>query len=162
FCQQCGADMLGRPYLMYERRAQDDEQLSGELLPEPGAAEGERRFVQGRRAYRVVADTPAASPFPRGAHVAVGIGADVGATRPGEQSEDCQAVFALALGLDSRVTPAVLAVVADGLGGHASGQEASELVVRTLVGHVGQRLLLPLAADEMPRDAHAEHFTSLL
>lgn len=162
FCQQCGADMLGRPYLMHERRVQDDEQMSGELLPEPGVPEGERRFVQGRRAYRVVADIPAASPFPRGAHIAVGIGADVGATRPGEQSEDSQAVFALALGLDSRVTSAVLAVVADGLGGHASGQEASELVVRALVGHVGQRLLLPLAKGDTLRDAQAERFTSLL
>ncbi|MGZ3599550.1 MAG: protein phosphatase 2C domain-containing protein [Ktedonobacterales bacterium] len=181
FCRECGADMLAREFVMYERYIADGED-AGELAPaaetqdgggetstEEGgsvdlgsageASEGtgktmeERGFTQGRRAYRVLPHDAEPSPFPQGARILIGAATDVGQSRSGERNEDSLAALVLNLGHDSHLQPLALGIVADGLGGHANGQDASRLVTRVLVEHIVHTAALPLIG--LPADAQA-------
>lgn len=181
FCRECGADMLAREFLMYERYIADGQQASqetsdsetphsgaGTATAEDGAATsepadgvsdvadeamGERTFKQGMRAYRVVPRDAEPSPFPQGARILIGAATDVGLSRSGERNEDSLAALVLNLGHDSHLQPLALGVVADGLGGHVNGQDASRLVTRVLVEHIIQTAALPLIG--VPADAQA-------
>lgn len=181
FCRECGADMLAREFVMYERYIADGED-AGEPAPaaetqdggdetstaESGsvdlgtadeASEGsgvmmeERSFTQGRRAYRVQPHDAEPSPFPQGARILIGAATDVGLSRSGERNEDSLAALVLNMGHDSHLQPLALGIVADGLGGHANGQDASRLVTRVLVEHIVHTAALPLIG--VPADAQA-------
>ncbi len=167
FCRECGADMLAREYVMRERQlastadtasataeAADTMETSAvaaaKAPAETAATEGdERSFTQGARAYHIAPKLSEAPAFPRGVHLIYGTATDVGASRPGEDNEDSLGVLALGLAHESRMRSLLLAVVADGLGGHARGQDASRLVVRTLVEYVAQNVALPLSSDHV-------------
>ena len=165
FCQKCGADMLAREFVMTERMLPSDEASATEpdesgveraatdgeaaesstsenageegQTPETDSAEQDARvFTQGKRSYRIeprVIEPPA---FPLGARIEVAIATDVGRTREGEHNEDSAAALVLTLAQDSRMLPLALGLVADGLGGHANGQDASRLVARTITERV--------------------------
>lgn len=181
FCRECGADMLAREFVMYERYIADGED-AGELAPaadtqnggggtstaeggsvelgtadEASEATGEttekRSFTQGRRAYRVLPHDAEPSSFPQGARILIGAATDVGLSRSGERNEDSLAALVLNMGHDSHLQPLALGIVADGLGGHANGQDASRLVTRVLVEHIVQTAALPLIG--LPADAQA-------
>ncbi len=162
YCRECGADMLSRDYLLYERAEVPSEQQLGEddattaqTQSHDGAqAEADiRTFAQRGRAYRVVAREAEPPRFPLGARIAVASATDVGQTRMGERNEDSSGTFSLTLNFDSHAQPVALAVVADGLGGHANGQDASRLVVRTVIEHVIRSVTLPFLG--MPADGQA-------
>ena len=172
FCRECGADMLAREFLMYERYVADgqatgQEASASEMTADGDAtaaaadsigqavdtATGERSFTQGTRAYRVVPRDIEPSPFPQGARILIGAATDVGLSRSGERNEDSLAAVVLNLGHDSHLQPLALGVVADGLGGHVNGQDASRLVTRVLVEHIIHSALLPLIG--VPADAQA-------
>jgi serine/threonine protein phosphatase PrpC len=108
------------------------------------AAPDERRFTQGGRAYRVFPRVSEPARFPLGARLVAAAATDVGKSRPGEHNEDSAGILQLSLMYDSHALPLALCVVADGLGGHATGQDASRLVVRTLTEHVLRAAALPL------------------
>jgi len=108
------------------------------------AAPDERRFTQGSRAYRVFPRVSEPARFPLGARLVAAAATDVGKSRPGEHNEDSAGILQLSLMYDSHALPLALCVVADGLGGHATGQDASRLVVRTLTEHVLRAAALPL------------------
>lgn len=151
FCQECGADMLDRDYLMYERRQEDESQTTESQEGDSAEREQEqheqsaRVFTQGARVYRVV---PRAEPqlFPRGVRVVAAMATDTGAARAGEENEDSAGVFTLSVAHDSRMEPLTLCVIADGLGGHISGQEASRLAVRILTEHILRAAALPFVS----------------
>jgi serine/threonine protein phosphatase PrpC len=174
FCRECGADMLAREYVMRERQlsptadttdpadaasaaapvAETKETSAAEAAQAPSETAAtddaeERSFTQGARAYHVAPKASAAPAFPRGVHLVYGAATDVGASRPGEDNEDSLGVLSLGLAHESRTRSLLLAVVADGLGGHARGQDASRLVVRTLVEYVAQNIALPLSGDRV-------------
>ncbi|MGH2514414.1 MAG: hypothetical protein ACRDHP_02055, partial [Ktedonobacterales bacterium] len=152
FCQECGADMLSRDFLMTERRAEserahaDGEESGTDGEAEAGGAREERSFTQGARLYRVIAHDEEPPLFPRGVRVVAAMATDTGASRTGEENEDSAGILTLSVAYNSYTEPLTLCVVADGLGGHASGQEASRLAIRTLAEHILRTVALPHVA----------------
>jgi serine/threonine protein phosphatase PrpC/predicted RNA-binding Zn-ribbon protein involved in translation (DUF1610 family) len=156
FCRECGADMLAREYLMYERRipADSTEIAIDEAKTEPEhpvvtgtlVTQEERTFTQSSRSYRVIPRLTEPSPFPHGAHVLIGVATDVGQTRAGERNEDSIGSLVLNMAHDSHMQPLALGIVADGLGGHVNGQDASRLAVRMVIEYILRKVALPLVS----------------
>jgi serine/threonine protein phosphatase PrpC len=156
FCRECGADMLAREYLMYERRIPADSTEiaidEAKTAPEHPVVTGilvtqeERDFTQSSRSYRVIPRLTEPSPFPHGAHVLIGVATDVGKTRAGERNEDSVGSLVLNLAHDSHMQPLALGIVADGLGGHVNGQDASRLAARMVTEYILRKVALPLVS----------------
>src|SRR5579875_661333 len=168
FCDNCGADMLAREYRMTERRsvsgatadeadtqAEDAsaylaqiEQLRAEADVSGSAQHPEARvFTIGARFYRVTPKAEPAPPaFPFGAHVSAAGASDVGKSRMGSANEESFGTFTLNIAHESRIQPISLCLVADGLGGHANGQDASRLVTRVMLDYIVTNIGLPFTA----------------
>lgn len=160
FCQECGADMLSRDFLMYERRQQGErvDAPAGDTAEATEATEAERIFTQAARVYRVVPRVEEPPLFPRGVRVVAALAMDTGASRAGEENEDSAGIFSLNVAHDSLSEPLTLCVVADGLGGHASGQDASRLAVRILTEHILRTVALPHITVPVKPGADAASF----
>ncbi len=144
FCPTCGADMLGHEYVMTERRGATREDTQPRLtLPPTTSASFVDTFTHEDRRYVVSAIEPETPLFPFGPHISVAGMTHVGLTRAGDINEDSFATLTVNLAHDSRQQPLALAIVADGLGGHASGQEASRLAARIFIERLTHDLILP-------------------
>jgi serine/threonine protein phosphatase PrpC len=150
FCRECGADMLGRQLLMRERRTAPGEVTTGPAAAD-ASGEGPREFVQGGRAYRVEQRAAATAAFPLGARLMAGAASDLGRRRTGEHNEDSAFVLVLDRVHEGHTLPFGVFVVADGLGGHASGHRASRLVVNVLAHTILRQVALPVVG--MPVDS---------
>ncbi len=149
FCPDCGADMIGHEYRMTERREETENDTRPELPTshdDPEALDSEWVFARYGRRYHVAEIERERSRFPYGPHVTIAGVSHVGLTRAGETNEDSFGALALNLSFDSLRQPLAIAIVADGLGGHASGQDASRLAVRIFTERLMQELLVPMVA----------------
>jgi len=144
FCLTSGADMLGQEYVMIERRIESSDETQPRLAtPRESGAAFVDTFSQQDRRYVVRAITPDTPLFPFGPHISVAGMSHVGLTRAGDINEDSFATLTVNLSHDSRQQPLALAIVADGLGGHASGQEASRLAARIFIERLTRDLTMP-------------------
>src|SRR5438128_12040881 len=82
--------------------------------------------------------------------LAVGVGWDAGIARKGMPNEDSLVAFQGSCIYNARLAPFGLFMVADGMGGHEKGQDASYLAVRTIL-----KWLLPgiVGSDKMDEDS---------
>jgi serine/threonine protein phosphatase PrpC len=158
FCLDCGADMLGHEYLMTERRDTQSDETRPRVAKVTGADTVDS-FSLGGRNYVVTIIQPEALLFPSGPHISAAGMSHVGVTRAGDINEDSFASLVINLAQDSRILPLAVAIVADGLGGHANGQEASRLTSRIFVEHLTHELvqpfLLPMGGSLPPGEAVA-------
>ena len=147
FCPQCGADMVSHEYLMAERREETENDTRPELPTSHDEAQPQERvFARMGRRYQVTDIERERTRFPYGPHVTITGASHVGLTRAAEMNEDSFGSLALNLAHDSHRQPLAIAIVADGLGGHASGQEASRLAVRVFMERLTRELAVPLLA----------------
>ncbi len=158
-CPTCGADMLGHEYLMTERRdaATGDDTPPPLAMPAEAGASAVDSFTLQDRSYVIVTIEPETPLFPFGPHISAAGMSHVGLTRAGDANEDSFATLTVNLAHDSRQQPLALAIVADGLGGHANGQEASRLATRSFIERLTRDLtlnfILPTGGSLPPEEA---------
>jgi serine/threonine protein phosphatase PrpC len=141
--------MLSREFVLVERLTSD----AGPVEATDAETEaGTRVFTQGLRTYEVAPKPISAIHFPSGVRVSAYVTADHGQTRQGEANEDSTALLVFDAVYNSRHDPHVLGIVADGLGGHDSGQDASKLVVQTMLEVLVPALVPATPADEPSED----------
>ncbi|HKW21389.1 MAG TPA: protein phosphatase 2C domain-containing protein [Ktedonobacterales bacterium] len=153
YCDQCGADMLSREFVLVERLTSDAGAAEATDATEAETETGARVFTQGLRTYEVAPKPISAIHFPSGVRVSAYVTADHGQTRQGEANEDSTALLVFDAIYNSRHDPHALGIVADGLGGHDSGQDASKLVVQTMLEVLVPALVPAAPADEPSEDS---------
>jgi len=152
YCDQCGADMLSREFVLVERLTSDAGAAEPTEAMDAETEAGTRVFTQGLRTYEVAPKPISAIHFPSGVRVSAYVTADHGQTRHGEANEDSTALLVFDAVYNSRHDPHALGIVADGLGGHDNGQEASQLVVQTMLEVLVPALMPAAATDEQRED----------
>jgi serine/threonine protein phosphatase PrpC len=158
FCPNCGADMLGHEYLVTESRGNLEMETQPRLtMPvETGSGHVESFTLQDRR-YILAEIEPETALFPFGPHISLAGMTHVGVTRAGDINEDSFGALCVNLAHDSRQQPLAIGIVADGLGGHANGQEASRLASRAFIERLTRDLiqpfLLPMGGALPPAEA---------
>jgi serine/threonine protein phosphatase PrpC len=143
FCIDCGAELLGVSYLLHEftdEQAQPQDLTIGEQIIDT--------FVANGRTYAVEQPRSEPEPFPEGVHLVAAARSDAGVVRRDEPNEDSTLVLLLERCHESHAEPLGVFIVADGMGGHASGQLASRIAVTTIAERITRDLLLaPLSAE---------------
>jgi serine/threonine protein phosphatase PrpC len=92
-------------------------------------------------------DRSLASPFDRSQDLQVGMATDPGRIR--ERNEDASLALHFMLAQHGQPPlPVGLFAIADGMGGHVQGEQASALAVRLVARHIIDQVYLPLLADD--------------
>lgn len=145
FCIDCGASMLNVSYVLHEFPASpgnalaDDSVLSGTIV---------NTFMDRGCTYVVAQPALVQSPFPNGVQLLAAGNSDAGDMRRSDPNEDSTLVLQIQRVHESLSTPAGIFIVADGLGGHDSGQVASRMTVNIIGERMVSGLLgAPLQAE---------------
>jgi serine/threonine protein phosphatase PrpC len=154
YCRECGADLFARELIMVERPLPpgqeqiDDSAPSQPLLPGTLNADSEvQRFVQSGRAFEVRPRAVRHPNFPLGARLIAAATSDTGRSRAGDVNEDSALIIVLDRVHESRTLPLGVFAVADGLGGHASGNRASRQAIHVIAHTILRQLALPLVGS---------------
>ncbi len=153
FCAQCGAAMERKPEVrLLEVRTAEAEPSGGQAVRERLTHEG-RFFLLLTEAESKPA--PGVPPPPANLCLSVGYRSDPGQMR--DLNEDSLLVLVLTALYESRARPMLgLFAVADGMGGHESGEIASKTALQVLAERVIHTLLVPeltgglVAEEEVP------------
>ncbi len=152
FCAQCGVAVDRKPEVrLLETRAAEAEPSGGQ-----GVA---ARLTDEGRFFLLLAETPEPAPVPPAVmpsvHLSFGRRSDPGQMR--DLNEDSLLVLLMAPTYESRTRPMLgLFAVADGMGGHESGEVASKTALQVLAERMVHTVILPeltghlVAEDEVP------------
>lgn len=162
FCIDCGANLHDAQYVMHEypaSAASENEAsvLSGVIV---------NTFMEQNRTYVIEQPQAAQVAFPSGVHLLAASDSDAGDTRRGEPNEDSTLVLQFQRIHESQSIPVGIFVVADGMGGHDSGQVASRMTISQIADRFIHELLLPSLSAENAKESipvnDEEKITSLL
>jgi serine/threonine protein phosphatase PrpC len=151
FCINCGASMLDVPYVM---REYSTEQSTGETdgrVEDSNVLQGTimNTFIEQGHTYVIEQPQVAQSPFPDGVQLLAASNSDAGDVRRSEPNEDSTLVLLLQRVHESISEPSGVFIVADGLGGHDSGQVASRVTINIIAERLVRELLAgPLTAEK--------------
>lgn len=156
FCIDCGASLLNVPYLMHEYPAaplknegedaantQDAHVLQGTIV---------NTFVEQGHTYVIEQPQVEQNAFPNGVRLLAACDSDAGDVRRSDPNEDSTLVLLLQRVFESSGTPQGVFIVADGLGGHDSGQLAS----RTTINIIAERMVRELLAAPLSAEKNGE------
>ncbi len=153
FCAQCGVAVDRKPEVrLLEVRTAEAEPADGQEVVA-------RLTHEGRFFLLLAEEKPEPAPrvplVPPGLHLSVGQRSDPGQMR--DLNEDSMLILLLAPTYESRTKPVLgLFAVADGMGGHESGEVASKMALQVLAERIIHALILPeltgnlVAEDEVP------------
>ena len=136
FCSQCGASMDRKTDVRILQVEQDDAELST-TYPVTG------RLQDGEHTFLVLAEPePEEQPELQSIRLLVGQRSDAGLVR--ELDEDSLLAMTLSPTFESQTAPVLgLFAVADGMGGHDSGEVASSLALQVLAERAISDIILP-------------------
>ncbi len=148
FCGRCGVLMDHRPEVRLLEVGDPDAQPStGHVVV--------RRLSQDSRHFLIVVEPepeppPVTEVLPLSPSLRFSVGqrSDPGQVR--DLDEDSMLVLTMAPTYESRIGPVLgLYSIADGMGGHASGEVASKMALQVLAEHVLKTVILPELAGEL-------------
>lgn len=154
FCIDCGASMLNVPYIMHEYSAEESSQGAEENAEVAHVLQGTivNTFIEQGHTYVIELPQAAQSPFPNGVQLLAASHSDAGDVRRSEPNEDSTLVLLLQRVHESVSVPVGVFIVADGLGGHDSGQVAS----RTTINIIAERMVRELLEEPLRAEKEGE------
>ncbi|TMD02169.1 MAG: zinc-ribbon domain-containing protein [Chloroflexi bacterium] len=159
---QVGAELQNAVYTMHEYPAakssdSDADTFHGTIV---------NTFVEQGRTYAVEQAHVAGNAFPNGVHLLAASDSDAGDVRRSEPNEDSTLALELQRVHESQAFPVGVFIVADGLGGHDNGQEASRMAINIIAERMVRDLLAaPLASEkagETVEEASEDSLAALL
>ena len=107
-------------------------------------------FVEQGHTYAIEQVQAAENAFPTGVHLLAASDSDAGDVRRSEPNEDSTLALLLQRVHESQAAPAGVFIVADGLGGHDNGQEASRMAINIIAERMVRELLMaPLVSEKV-------------
>jgi serine/threonine protein phosphatase PrpC len=145
FCNDCGAGLLDVAYVLHEYPASANNPLADVAVLQGTIVNS---FIERGRTYAVEQPTLSQTAFPNGVQLLAASSSDAGNVRRSEPNEDSTLVLQLQRVHESIFTPVGAFIVADGLGGHDSGQVASRVTINVIAERLTRELLgAPLQAE---------------
>ena len=162
FCIDCGAELLNATYTMHEYTASKQSDADANTFHGNIA----NTFVEQGHTYAIEQVQADENAFPTGVHLLAASDSDAGDVRRSEPNEDSTLALLLQRVHESQAAPAGVFIVADGLGGHDNGQEASRMAINIIAERMVRELLMaPLVSEkagETVKPADEDSLVSLL
>jgi len=154
FCINCGASMLDVPYTIHEYSTEQSSEESNGHIEDAHVVQGTivNTFVEHGYTYMVEQQQVEQPPFPNGVLLLAASNSDAGNVRRSEPNEDSTLVLLLQRVFESVSTPSGVFIVADGLGGHDNGQEASRMTINI----IAERMLRELLTEPLTSEKNGE------